>query len=75
MSTDMLGGQERMTLQETGELTIDPRVTVAEICDLLSDLGLTLGVDAKLEECATPFGIGFRLTAPELAALQGSQSV
>ncbi len=58
----MLGDRERTQLQETGELTIDPRVSVYEIVDLLSDLGLTLGDDAHLVECMTNYGLGFRLT-------------
>ncbi len=61
----MLGDRERTQLQETGELMIGPRTTVAEITDLLSDLGLTLGDDARIVECGTVFGIGFRLTDEE----------
>lgn len=61
----VLGDRERTQFQETGQLTIEPRTPVYEICDLLSDLGLTLGVDARLEECMTMYGTGLRLTASE----------
>lgn len=61
----MLGDMQRTALQETGELTIEPRVTVGEINDLLSDLGLILGQTAHLVEFQTPYGLGFKLTATE----------
>jgi hypothetical protein len=59
----MLGDMARSQFQETGELIIEPRCTVAEICDLLSDLGMILGDDAKLVEAQTMFGVGLCLKA------------
>jgi hypothetical protein len=59
----VMGDRERTQMQETGELVIDPRVPVYEIVELLSDLGLTLGKDAKLVECMTTTGVGFHLSA------------
>jgi len=58
----LLGDMHRTQLQETGRLIVEPRSTVFEICDLLSDLGLTLGVDAQITEAQTTFGIGFCIT-------------
>lgn len=69
----MLGDRERTQLQETGELIIDPRCTVAEICDLLSDLGLILGDDAKLTEAQTMFGIGFCLKTTDSSSVAGGE--
>lgn len=60
-----LGDRERTQVQEGQTLYIDPRVTVFEIVDLLSDLGLTLGKDAFLEESFTVFGTGFALSTTE----------
>jgi hypothetical protein len=62
-AASVMGDRERTQMQETGELTIDPRVPVYEIVELLSDLGLTLGKDAHLVECMTTDGVGFHLSA------------
>lgn len=62
----VLGDLQRTQLQETGELVIEPRATVYEINDLLSDLGLILGDSAHITECITPYGLGMRITCEPL---------
>lgn len=69
----MLGDMQRAQLQETGELIIDPHATVGEICDLLSELGMTLRDDARIVEAQTKFGVGFCITTDEFPISGGGR--